>query len=51
METVYGTLGAWLILGERMTPLEVTGCLLMFGAVFLSQMPCSVRTRKAAVRG
>lgn len=51
METVYGTIGAWLILDERMQPREIWGCVLMFAAVLLSQMPGRQRLHAAAARG
>lgn len=38
-ESVFAALGGWLILHETMTPWELTGCLLVFAAVILSQMP------------
>lgn len=39
MESVFAALGGWLILHETMTPWELTGCLLVFAAVILSQLP------------
>lgn len=39
MESVFAALGGWLILHETMTPWEVTGCVLVFAAVILSQLP------------
>ena len=48
MESVFAALGGWLILHETMTPWEVTGCVLVFAAVILSQLPEGVfRKRKA----
>lgn len=38
-ESVFAALGGWLILHETMTPWELTGCLLVFAAVILSQLP------------
>lgn len=48
MESVFAALGGWLILHETMTFWEVTGCVLVFAAVILSQAPEGVfRKRKA----
>lgn len=45
LESVFAVISGWLILNERMTPAEYTGCALMFVAVILSQIP----TKKAPV--
>ena len=39
LESVIAALCGWLILNERMTPWELLGCGLVFGAVVLSQLP------------
>ena len=39
LESVFAAIGAWLILNERMTPAELTGSLLVFSAVIISQIP------------
>lgn len=39
LESVFAVLGGWWLLGERMTPWELTGCALVFGAVLVSQLP------------
>ena len=39
LESVFAALCGWLILNERMTPSELCGCALVFGAVILSQLP------------
>lgn len=39
MESVFAVLGGWMILRETMTPWEITGCVLVFAAVILSQIP------------
>lgn len=39
MESVFAVLTGWLILHETMTPYETAGCVLMFAAVILSQLP------------
>jgi drug/metabolite transporter (DMT)-like permease len=45
LESVFGALGGALLLGERLSPRELLGCALMFGAVVLAQIP--VRERSA----
>ncbi|MDO5545143.1 MAG: DMT family transporter [Eubacteriales bacterium] len=47
LESVFAVLGGWLILGETMTPWETTGCVLVFAAVILSQLPTSIFRKKA----
>lgn len=39
MESVFAALSGWLILQERMTGQELLGCVLVFSAVLLSQIP------------
>ncbi len=39
LESVFSVLGGWLILGQRLTPLELTGCAIIFAAVLLAQVP------------
>jgi len=39
LESVYAALFGWLILHESMTAWEITGCVLVFVAVILSQIP------------
>lgn len=39
LESVFAVLGGWLILHETMTVWEKTGCILVFAAVILSQLP------------
>ena len=39
LESVFAALSGWLILGERMTAVELLGCALVFVAVVLSQLP------------
>lgn len=46
LESVFAALGGWLILRETMTAWEVTGCILVFAAVILSQVPESLFRRK-----
>ena len=39
LESVYAVLFGWLLLNETMTGWEITGCVLVFAAVILSQIP------------
>lgn len=39
LEAVFAALAGWLILNETMTGMEVLGCVLMFAAVLLAQLP------------
>lgn len=39
LESVFGALSGWIVLGESMAPVELLGGLLMFAAIILSQVP------------
>ena len=39
LESVFAVLFGWLMLNERMTKYEISGCILVFTAVILSQVP------------
>ena len=39
MESVFSVLSGWVILGERMSVRETVGCVLMFTAIVLAQLP------------
>ena len=39
LEAVFGVLGGWLVLQEIMTPREVIGCMVVFTAIILAQVP------------
>ena len=47
LESVFAVLGGWWLLGETMTPWETVGCVLVFAAVILSQLPASLFQKKA----
>ena len=47
MESVFAALGGWWLLHERMAPREVGGCVLVFAAVILSQLPADIFLKKA----
>ena len=38
LEAVFATLTGAIVLGERLTPRETWGCILMFSAVILAQL-------------
>ncbi|WP_071142398.1 DMT family transporter [Acidaminococcus timonensis] len=44
LESVFAALSGWLLLGETMTGKELTGCVLVFVAVLLAQIPIKKRT-------
>lgn len=37
LESVFGTLSGWIVLGQKLSLREAVGCILMFGAIVLSQ--------------
>lgn len=39
LESVFSALAGWLILGEKLTTVELSGCVLMFIAIILAQLP------------
>ena len=39
LESCFSVLAGWIILGERLSAREIFGCILMFGAIILAQMP------------
>ncbi len=46
LESVFAVIFGGLILGERLTDWEITGCLLVFAAVILAQIPIPVKVRE-----
>lgn len=43
LESVFGALAGWLIAGHPMGGYEIFGCVLMFGAIVLAQLPAPVK--------
>ena len=39
LESVISVIAGWLILGQALTAREIFGCVLMFGAIVLAQLP------------
>lgn len=50
-EAVFGVLAGWLILDERLSAWEGFGCVLLFSAVILSQLPDQKTSKTAAQAG
>ena len=48
MESVFAVLSGWLVLSERLTPWEGIGCILVFAAVILSQLPDTANQKTSA---
>ena len=47
LESVFAALGGWMLLGERLTGVELAGCALVFAAVLLAQLPLFKRARSS----
>ena len=43
LESVFSALSGWLLIGQTLTLLELTGCALMFAAIILAQLPRKTR--------
>ena len=39
LESVVSVLSGWVILGQKLSAREMTGCVIMFGAIILAQLP------------
>lgn len=39
LESVFALIAGWIILGEQLSPKELIGCLIMFAAIIISQLP------------
>lgn len=48
MESVFSALTGWIILGERLSKREMLGCLLVFTAVIIAQLPAAKKCGCAA---
>jgi len=49
LESVFCALGGWLLLGESLSLKEMTGCILVFGAIILAQMPFAASVKKDTI--
>ena len=48
LESVFAVLTGWLVLNERLSPKELLGCVLVFTAIILAQLP--QKQKKKAVK-
>ncbi len=39
LESVFAALGGWVLLHKALSPIEITGCVVMFAAIVLAQLP------------
>ena len=46
LESVVAVLAGWIILGDKLTSRELAGCILMFVAIVLAQLPTPKKERK-----
>ena len=46
LESVFSLLAGWVILGQRLSIKELSGCVLVFGAILLAQLPENLFSRK-----
>ncbi len=46
LESVFAVIGGWVVLGERLSSRELFGCLLMFGAIIVAQIPDLAKAKK-----
>ena len=46
LESVVAVLAGWIILGDKLTSRELAGCIFMFVAIVLAQLPISKKERK-----
>lgn len=47
LESCIAVIAGWLILGERMNTREVTGCIIMFAAIIITQLPQKAKKKSA----
>lgn len=47
LESVFSAIAGWVILNERLSARELTGCALVFAAVILAQVPSFLKKKKA----
>lgn len=47
LESVFAALAGWVVLGEPLSPRELLGCVLVFGAVVLAQLPSRKKRQNA----
>lgn len=47
LESVFAALAGWVVLGQPLSPRELAGCALVFGAVVLAQLPAKKKPESA----
>ncbi len=47
MESVFAALGGWVIMNNALSPREILGCLLVFAAIVLAQLPRQIKRKKS----
>ena len=47
LESVFSVLGGWMILGQKLNIREIAGCILMFSAIILAQLPGKPENKEA----
>lgn len=45
LESVFSLLAGWVILGQKLSPKELFGCVLVFGGILLAQVPVKTPTK------
>ena len=50
LESVFAALSGWLVLGQSMNGRELLGCVLVFAAVILAQIPLEALKKEKAVK-
>ena len=51
LESCISVLAGWAILGQRLSLKEIFGCILMFAAIILAQIPVGQKSREKAADG
>lgn len=46
LESVFSVLAGWVLLGEELSGREISGCVLIFGAVLLAQLPMPAKVER-----
>lgn len=44
LESVFSVLAGWIIIGQKLTPREILGCVIIFVAIVLAQIPVNAKT-------
>ncbi|MBO5550403.1 MAG: DMT family transporter [Lachnospiraceae bacterium] len=50
MESVFGAIGGFVLLGQTLTVKECTGCTLMFAAILIAELPVHPKKQKSTAR-